>query len=137
MIQPPSYSRLVELLQPGDCLLYQPDSFFGELIALKTWHRISHVEVYDRNSLSLASRDGIGVNLFALRASGLAKVLRPPASYDHARAFRWFITVRAQKYDWLGLLCFTLAIAQGAQDRMFCSEFATRLYRAGNFEPFQ
>ena len=133
----------IELL-PGDCLLYKrtPLSqgflgwFFGLVINIKTWSRFSHVEVYAGNSRSCASRDGVGVGLYCLRLNELAEVRRPPAQYSHNLALNWFEKVEGQKYDWLGLLCFTLAVKQGAKDRMFCSEFATRLYRAGGLEPF-
>jgi hypothetical protein len=125
-------------LQPGDCLLYRPNSFFGWLIAVKTFNRISHVEVYRGEHLSYASRDGVGVGLYRLRRAQLARVLRPAGPFDNAAARRWFWQeADGQKYDWLGLLCFTLAVKQGASDRMFCSEFATRFYRAGGLEPFQ
>jgi len=36
----------------------------------------------------------------------------------------------------LGLLCFTLAVRSGDALKMFCSEFLTRWYRSGGFQPF-
>jgi hypothetical protein len=46
----------------------------------------------------------------------------------------WFFKeANGQKYDWLGLLCFTLAVKQGSPHKMFCSEFATRFDRACGF----
>lgn len=125
----------------GDCLLYRPSSLTGYIIAIKTWTRISHVEVYagdvpGRGKMSWASRDGLGVNLYPLRTAGLGLVRRPArwSRWQMSRAEDWFRTVRGQKYDWLGLLCFTLAVKQGAKDRMFCSEFALNLYRAAGLE---
>ena len=120
------------LLKPGDCLLYKPSSLTGLIIAVKTWTWISHVEVYAGDGLSWASRDGIGVNRYPTRYSDLAYVRRPLRFTRHHffNMGAWFETVRGQKYDWLGLLCFTLAVKQGAKDRMFCSEFALNLYRA-------
>lgn len=41
-----------------------------------------------------------------------------------------------QKYDFLGLMCFFLAVRRGSPDRQFCSEFETNFYRACKFEPF-
>ena len=132
-------------LIPGDCLLYSRTPFlssrlgwfFGLVINIKTWSKFSHVEIYAGNGMSFASRDGVGVGLYPFRHEQLAKVRRPSAlDYDHKKASHWSSRVIGQKYDWLGLLCFTLAVAQGAKDRMFCSEFATRWYRNAGLEPF-
>lgn len=125
------------LLKVGDCLLYRPESLMGWLIALKTWHRVSHVEIYSGALESVASRDGEGVNEYEFRWNGLTRVMRPRAAFAFGAAMQWFATVVGQDYDWKGLLCFYLAVRQGAKDRMFCSEFATRFYRAGGLEPFQ
>lgn len=127
------------MLKPGDCLLYTRTPwrasklgwFFGMVINIKTWSRFSHVEIYKGGGYSMASRDGIGVDLFPLRVEQLAKVRRPGPAYSHSEAKAWFETVKGQKYDWLGLLCFTLAVKQGAQDKMFCSEYGVRHYRRG------
>jgi hypothetical protein len=43
--------------------------------------------------------------------------------------------VTGQRYDWLGLLRF-FTLGQQSTDKQFCSEHATRFYRAGGFEPF-
>lgn len=123
-------------LLPGDCLLYRPNGMFGWAIAVKTWHQISHVEVYDREGFSLASRDGLGVGRYPYRSANLAAVLRPNGFYLHKAAVAWFDEVEGQRYDYWGLLRF-FTIGSGKQDRMFCSEFATRLYRNGGMEPFQ
>ncbi len=128
--------RLTALLRPGDCLLYRPTSLFGRLVALKTWHAVSHVEVYAGSGQSFASRDGQGVDLYPLRLDGLRDVLRPVTPFDLAQAAAWFAAVRGQKYDWWGLFRF-FTIGRGKPDRMFCSELATRLYRHSGIEPFQ
>jgi hypothetical protein len=106
----------------------------GWVIAVKTWTRISHVEVYRGDGLSYASRDGIGVNVYPLRTSNLGFVRRPMQPFDRDRVAYWFGSVRGQKYDWLGLLCFTLAVRQGSPNKMFCSEMATNLYRAAGLD---
>lgn len=124
-------------LRPGDCLLYYPTGLFGWLIALKTWNRVSHVEVYAGNGKSVASRDGRGVSLYPFRSAELCRVLRPVGDFDISKAIEWFIIhADGQSYDWKGILVFTLAVHEGARDKMFCSEFATRFYRAGGFHPF-
>jgi len=127
----------ITALEPGDALLYAPSGFFGWLIAFKTWNKLSHVEVYAGNGKSYASRDGKGVGFYDFRADGLAKVLRPTLQPLNLKAANeWFATVDGQKYDWLGILVFTLAVAQGAKDKMFCSEFATRWYRKAGLKLF-
>lgn len=132
-------------LLPGDCLLYGRTPFrrsplgwfFGIVINIKTASRFTHVEIYDGDGRSLASRDGKGVGRYPLRLEELAEVRRPTAlDFSHELGSRWFQTVEGQKYDWKGLLVFTLAVKQGAADRMFCSEFATRFYRKSGLELF-
>jgi len=132
-------------LLPGDCLLYSPNGFFGFVIAVKSWTWISHVGIYAGEGMSVASRDGIGVNRYPMRTAQLAWVRRPHSQIDFNRGMAWFnqpydpvkhTGIRGQGYDWLGLLCFTLAVRQGSPDKAFCSEFATRFYRECQFDPF-
>jgi len=122
-------------LRAGDCLLYRPRDFIDYAIALKTWTKVSHVEIYDGQGFSLASRNGIGVNRYPARLKDIAAVRRPK-EFDPLPASAWFETVKGEGYDWQGLLCFELAVRQGKQDQMFCSEFGTRLYRMAQTEPF-
>lgn len=127
-------------LKPGDCLLYAPQGLYGWAIAIKTWHAISHVEIYRGRGRSLAARDRIGVGEFDLRLGALAHVLRPAAPFDFARALETFYRVYAgQGYDWLGLLRFAWrakVVPDRFDNKQFCSEFATRFYRAGGLDPF-
>lgn len=118
-------------LRAGDCLLYYMHDFFDEIIALKTWNRVAHVEVYIGNGASVASRNGLGVAKYPLRVLDIAYVRRPHGDFRLYDALEWFTDVDGQGYDWLGLLCFTLALKQGSPDKMFCSEFATNFYRHG------
>jgi hypothetical protein len=119
----------------GDCLLYSPSDLFGWIIAVKTWSsRACHVEVYIGNGESVASRNGIGVGVYPVRTSQLSEVRRPNRPFTYRNAMDWFyLKANGEKYDWLGLLVFWLAVRKGAMDRMFCSEFATRFYRHGGF----
>lgn len=126
-------------LRPGDCLLYAPSSFWSYVIALKTWNRVSHCEGFLGAGKSVASRDGLGVNVYDTRLVGLAVVLRPTQPFDLGKAQAWFQTVKGQQYDWKGLLRFVTWGQLGGidtRDKMFCSEFLTRFYRAGGFDPF-
>ena len=132
-------------LIPGDVLLYGRTPFlksplgwfFGLVINIKTWSRYSHVEVFVGNGISMASRDGVGVGYYPFRTEQLEKVRRPSAKdFDFKRGSKWVFSVDGQKYDWLGLLCFTYAVHSGSKTKQFCSEFATRFYRKAGLEPF-
>lgn len=124
-------------LRIGDVLLYGGNGLFSRLIQIKTWSRYSHVEIYDGNGLSVASRDGIGVGRYQVRLDGLRVILRPLAKFDPTPARLWFSTVDGQPYDWFGLLSFMSAKRQGRNNwKQFCSEFAVRYLRAGGVEPF-
>lgn len=135
------------ILKPGDALLYYGDApdfepgthagFVDWSIAVKTGYWIVHIEIYRGAGVSLASRNGIGVNQYPLRTNGLVLVRRPESRLNLETAEAWFQnTARGQKYDFKGLLCFYLAVRQGSRNKMFCSEFALRWYRKASFEPF-
>jgi hypothetical protein len=115
-------------LLPGDHLLYFTPCVADWVVCVKTWSPVAHIEVFDGEQMSLASRRE-GVNRYDFRADGL-RLVRRPLQWDHIAARAYFDTVRGQSYDWLGLLCFTLAVAQGAPDKQFCSELARNLGRA-------
>lgn len=130
-------------LRPGDHLLYNIQNFFDDpfgfavdaAIRVKTWSTVAHIEIYDVDGMSLASRAS-GVNRYPFRAHGLRVVLRPQ-TWNHNRGVYWFQNfARGQKYDWLGLLCFTLAVKQGSPNKQFCSEFARNLGRASESRAF-
>lgn len=121
-------------LLPGDILLYRPvkGSLFGFIIRSKTWHNVSHCEMYVGKGKSVASRDGIGVGQYVWRSTELAYVLRPDRNLDWASFWRWFQTVNGQKYDWVGLLRFAWFkdVGKGQETKQFCSEFLARACRA-------
>lgn len=127
------------ILREGDCLLYAPRGFFGFVISIKTWSRIAHCEVYAGGGQSLAARDGIGVGQYPLRTD-YTHILRPRKELLFRVAYDWFNRkARGQGYDWLGLLRFAWrarVVPTRFDNRMFCSEFVTRFYRAGGLDPF-
>jgi hypothetical protein len=125
------------ILHPGDAILYFSHDFGSWLIALKTWTKVAHVEIYRGNQVSYSSRCQTGVNAYPLRLDGVAAVRRPKQPLDLLAADAWFETnARGQPYDWRGLLCFALARRGGERHKMFCSEMATHYYRAAGFAPF-
>lgn len=125
------------MLKAGDCLLYWEKGLVDWLISVKTGGWCAHIEIYDGNGMSVASRNGIGVNRYALRLGGLIAVRRPKTCFDWQGGEKWFGgAARGQGYDFKGLLCFYLAVKQGSPNKMFCSEFALRRYRHSSFQPF-
>lgn len=127
-------------LKPGDCLVYAPTGVFGWIIAIKTWHWIAHTETYIGNGQSVASRDGLGVDIYPTRFAQLAYVLTPNQPFSLESSMDWFATVDGQGYDWLGLLRFAwrsrVVPTQREMNKQFCSEFTTRFYRKGGIDPF-
>jgi hypothetical protein len=79
-----------------------------------------------------------GVNIYPLDLQGLAAVLEPTTSFDLGAAMSWFYAkAHGQGYDLLGLFNFYRRLKKTENlRRMWCSEFATRWYRAGGFQPF-
>lgn len=121
----------LDKLKPGDCLLYHPKGIFGRIIQVKTWHDVSHCEVYAGNGTSYASRDGIGVDKYPVRLTELAWVLRPTVPLDLGTAFAWADSMKGTPYGWLDLLAFVgLPVHFGG---IVCSAFVTRLYRMGKW----
>jgi hypothetical protein len=119
------------MLQPGDCLLYAPSDVFDWGVVLKTWTRVSHVEVFIGDSYSVASRNGKGVGKYPVRLDHVAAVRRPGPQFDLAAAMNWFGTVDGQKYGWRTLLSFVLLNNNPIEGHMICSEFTAGFYRAG------
>lgn len=135
-----------QILRPGDALLFRPSSLIGYWIWLKTWTKLSHIAIVsDPTKLLQVEACEKGVNEFPLRLDKyLAYVRRPSQPLDFDAAYRWFNVpydkkthtgIRGQGYDIKGLFVFYLAAKHGSPDKMFCSEFATRFYRAGGFNP--
>lgn len=123
-------------LRPGDVLLYPASSLFGKLIALKTWHSISHVEVFIGAGESVASRDGKGVARYSARLGDVKHALRPTQPVDLSAALRWFnANAAGQPYGWFDLLAFVGVTKDGPG--MVCSSFATQFLRAGGLPIFR
>lgn len=124
----------VTTLKPGDILLYRPKGIFGWIIAAKTWHNVSHCEVYDGAGKSWASRDGIGVNLYPWRDTELAWVLRPTMKLNLPWARRWAKDRIGTPYGWLDLLNF-INIPIDAPG-IVCSAFLTKFLRQAGWNVF-
>lgn len=115
-------------------LLYKATGLYGFIITLKTWHAISHVEVYQGLGISAASREGQGVNYYPLRLKDLAVVMRPKHPYDQVSALAYADLLVGTPYGWWDLLNF-LSIHVN-QRGMVCSTFATLILRAAGIPIF-
>lgn len=122
-------------LQAGDCILYKSTGFSGRIIALKTWHDIGHVEIYDGSSYSWASRDGIGVGHYPWRDTDIAYVLRPnTVKLDLVKGRQYGNSMLGAPYAWLDLLAF-VGIKRDHKG-IVCSPFACAFYRACGWNLF-
>jgi hypothetical protein len=77
------------ILQPGDAILYFGHDLGSWLIALKTWTKVAHVEIYRGNQISYSSRLESGVNAYPLRLDGIDAVMRPKRPLDLLAADKW------------------------------------------------
>lgn len=114
-----------------------PSTIFDVAIRLKTWsYDATHTETYIGNGFSAASRNGLGVNTYPLRVNDLSHILRPAVKFDFDAALKWHKSCIGQKYDWKGLLVFTLAVRDGSNNKMYCSEHTHRMAKKGKYFPF-
>lgn len=132
-------------LYPGDHLLYgtKPFDFFGWVTSKKTWSPAVHIEIYTGTGMSVASRNGIGVNSYTYRSEQLIAVLRPPKFYNVDAALSWFNVkydkqtntgVRGRPYGWWDLARF---IGLNINTRGYiCSEFAAMFDHQAGYYPF-
>lgn len=124
------------VLKPGDCLLYRNTwSFIGWLIRVKSWSPVNHVEVYIGDGHTISARS-YGSRVYPLQRDGLFEVWRPREMPMLGDAMAWFMGhANGQRYDFFGLFRF-FTIGKQSHDKQFCSELATRWYRAAGIEPF-
>ena len=130
-------TELQKILKAGDVLAYYSKSFFGLLISVKTWHKISHTEVYIGDGKTVTSTVNGGVGIYDLDMNGLVGVYRPKTPFNLKKAMDWYYKEAVgQKYDWKGILGFTTIVKGGDRTKQFCSELCTRFLRKGGVEPF-
>ncbi len=134
--------ELFPTLEPGDHLLYGRTpglDLIGYTICLKTWSDACHIEIYVGDNASVASRNGLGVNLYSLRRGQLIHVLRPRRKMNLPVAMEWFHReAQGQGYDWIGLLNFEPIFGPlpASRGKMFCSELAVWFDRKAQLHPF-
>lgn len=126
-------------LKPGDVLLYKGQGFYSKLIFLKTWHEISHVEVFlgdvaEKRNMSTASRDGQGVGIYPVRED-ISYVLRPNVPFNKDAALEFALKATGTPYGWWDLLQFIgLDINT---DGIVCSPYATYVERTASVNAFK
>ena len=125
-------------LLPGDALLYAPSSIYGRLIAVKTGHSLSHVEVALGDGRSVASRDGVGTGIYPVRLSQLELVCRPKQQpVDVSRGLAWLKQIGHRPYGWLDLLWFfDYPIPKWMSSGIVCSPFADEFLMACDVDLF-
>ena len=116
-------------LKPGDVLLYGGTDLVSRAIQFRTWDDVAHVEVYVGANKTVASRNGIGVDLYLFRGEGLRYVRRPNGltPEEFARGLSWFSQARGLPYGWADLLRFYLVDVP--TKGLICSQFAARFFR--------
>jgi hypothetical protein len=131
-------------LKVGDILLYSSLDIFDIAIELKESDGKAHIEIFAGNAESWASRNGIGVNLYPFRSSGLVGVRRPKGIFNKVAVDAWFANgVRGMKYGWSDILA-SLAIKGAGSPttdiKQFsgvdCSHFAAALMEVAECPQF-
>jgi hypothetical protein len=146
-------------LRPGDILLYGDNKLSNEVVKWKEGDPdTDHVEIYVGSNLTVASRNGIGVNTYQFQQSGLVHVRRPLSfitpdalgrqaiSFDLKAAMEWFEQVKGAPYGW-GDIKDNAGFAEMPEDAltnpailvktgMDCSHFASLFLRAGGSYQF-
>ena len=127
------------ILRPGHCIVDMPDWWnpVDLIISAKTWTKCCHTRVYvGGNQVVQAILKG--VDIYPFEVNGIGGVLEPLFPFDLGAAMSWFYSkAKGQGYDVLSLFKFYgWGRNPSNQNRMICSEFATRFYRAGGGHPF-
>lgn len=123
-------------LHPGDVLLYAGKGLVPWLIKVKTWSRISHVEIYLGNATTWTSR-GDGTQFYPFTSDHLEVVMRPlpECQGDLTAGIAWAKQFIGRPYDTWGLLRF-YRLGKYTTDKMFCSEAVVSFTRAAGCELF-
>lgn len=120
----------ISSIKPGAVLLYNTPGDLIDVIITRTGPA-AHVEFYEGDGQSLASRNGIGVNRYPFREEGLIGILNPKVQDGtldaYVKAFTaWFETVKSDGYDWRGLEGFVVDSVTQSQGHWFCSAFVAK-----------
>lgn len=122
-------------LKAGQILLYDSPSIVDWLITRTG--PAAHIEFYEGNGKSLASRNGLGVARYDLRMDGLIAVLELNTGLNSLSGMveqfsKWFETVDGENYDWFGLEGFLKGETTNEPNHLFCSAFVAQgLWRIG------
>lgn len=109
----------ISQIKPGSILGYFTPDDAVDWIITRTGP-LAHIEIYEGNGMSLASRNGVGVSRYPFRAEGLTAVLTSP-KLDIEKFSAWFETVMGDAYDWAGLAGFVKGEVTQEIKHWFCS----------------
>lgn len=123
----------ISTIKPGSILLYNTPGDVVDEIITRTGPA-AHVEFYEGNGKSLASRNGIGVNRYDFRSAGLIAILE--TDVDVAAFSAWFETVIGDAYDWSGLMGFVEGRVTQEAGHWFCSAVIAKGFQMVNFPLF-
>ena len=120
---------LLQVLQPGDMLVYSSQGLFGRAIKFKTSSEFTHVAVYIGDGRQREFKEGVGAQEVPLRPTNLVIVKRPYGTWDRRKSDQFWAEVKHQGYDYIGLFWSFYARKVGRNnDKMFCSEYYARDY---------
>ena len=125
----PEAVHLSKIIRPGDILLYDRSGWMNAFIRFKRGEKFSHAAIASQPGFVLEAIQGDVLDERPIRWDGLAGIYRLTEDFDYEAGYDWFLTVRGQGYDWVGLLSFAFAKFQGRTNhKMFCSEFVARFF---------
>lgn len=106
-------------IPPGSILLYSTNDLVDFLIELRSFG-VAHVEFYEGNGKSLASRNGIGVDRYDFRDDGRVAVLHNPL-IDVPAFTAQFEKIKGQKYAFKSLEGFVTGEPATEPNAKICS----------------
>ena len=119
---------------PGDGLIFTGINLFDGIEKAQFNTAATHFEIYAGDDKTFTSKPERGVDLYDLDLTGIYRVIRPLAPFDHDAALVNFERIRHLPYGFEALLRFEDI---NIPDRgIFCSEAGTLVYRSLGIQPF-
>lgn len=120
----------LNLLQPGDMLVYSGHSLFSWLIKKKTYSDYTHIALYVGEGKQREFREFKGAQEVPLRIENLVMIRRPKGSWNKEKSQVFWDSIKTQGYDYVGLFFSFIAVMRGASSqKMWCSEYYARDHR--------
>lgn len=133
----PNMTEILEIVRPGDILVYSGKSIFSVIIRFKTYSRATHVARYIGDGQQREFKEFRDAQQVPLRVENLIAIYRPVGLWHRFRSDRFWNEVKDQGYDYVGLVWSFFARKQGRKNnKMFCSEYVVRDDRIASDGPF-